>query len=205
MIARLSLQNERIQAVALGSTRGPEPVYELQRAVGALVLAEDMPAGAAADLAVLMEKLRRARIDHIGVVTGRSSAAVRGALQHFDAKIGQNHAYRAGGIVAFVSNGGFIDASSFDGFRQAVAVEFDTIYCYNLRGDQRTAGDMSRREGGKIERIVLGYRPAMNASRQQQQRAAMRHAGKPEAAVPIGVNRRPVRKVRRAHHDAFAA
>ncbi len=28
--------------------------------------------------------------------------------------------------------------------------EFDAVYCYNLRGNQRTAGELSRREGGKI-------------------------------------------------------
>ena len=55
-----------------------------------------------------------------------------------------------GGIVAFVTNGGFIDSNSFDGFRMAITEEFDAVYCYNLRGDQRTSGDMSRREGGKI-------------------------------------------------------
>ena len=55
-----------------------------------------------------------------------------------------------GGVVAFVTNGGCIDNKSFDGFRKAVAQEFDTIYCYNLRGDQRTAGEKSRQEGGKI-------------------------------------------------------
>ena len=55
-----------------------------------------------------------------------------------------------GGIVAFVTNSGFIDSNSFDGFRKAVADEFDLIYCFNLRGDQRTQGDISRREGGKI-------------------------------------------------------
>ena len=55
-----------------------------------------------------------------------------------------------GGIVAFVINGGFIDSNSFDGFRKAILKEFDVIYCYNLRGNQRTAGEMSRQEGGKI-------------------------------------------------------
>ena len=44
-----------------------------------------------------------------------------------------------GGIVAFVTNGGFIDSNAFDGFRKAVAEEFHAIYCFNLRGDQRTA------------------------------------------------------------------
>ena len=55
-----------------------------------------------------------------------------------------------GGIVAFVTNGGFIDSNAFDGFRKAVAEEFHAVYCFNLRGDQRTAGEKSRQEGGKV-------------------------------------------------------
>ena len=55
-----------------------------------------------------------------------------------------------GGIVAFVTNGGFIDSNAFDGFRKTVAEEFHTIYCFNLRGNQRTAGETSKREGGKV-------------------------------------------------------
>ena len=55
-----------------------------------------------------------------------------------------------GGIIAFVLNGGFIDSKSADGFRKTIAKEFHSIYCYNLRGDQRTSGEKSRREGGKL-------------------------------------------------------
>lgn len=55
-----------------------------------------------------------------------------------------------GGVLAFVSNGGFIDGTSFDGFRKALVAEFHHVYVYNLRGNQRTAGDQSRREGGKV-------------------------------------------------------
>ncbi len=54
------------------------------------------------------------------------------------------------GIVAFVSNGGYIDGNTADGLRKSLVEEFDTIYCYNLRGNQRTAGELSRKEGGKI-------------------------------------------------------
>lgn len=54
------------------------------------------------------------------------------------------------GIVAFVSNGGYIDGNTADGLRHALTQEFDAIYCYNLRGNQRTAGEQSRKEGGKI-------------------------------------------------------
>ena len=55
-----------------------------------------------------------------------------------------------GGIVAFVTNGGFIDSNSFDGFRKAVADEFDVIYCYNMRGNARTSGERRRAEGGGL-------------------------------------------------------
>ena len=55
-----------------------------------------------------------------------------------------------GGIVALVTNGGFIESNAFDGFRKAIAGEFHSVYCYNLRGDQRTSGEKSRQEAGKI-------------------------------------------------------
>jgi len=54
------------------------------------------------------------------------------------------------GIIGFVSNGGFIDDNTADGFRKSLANEFTSIYIFNLRGNQRTAGELSRREGGKI-------------------------------------------------------
>ncbi len=54
------------------------------------------------------------------------------------------------GIVAFVSNGAWLDNNSFDGFRKSIEQEFAEIYVFNLRGNQRTSGELSRREGGKI-------------------------------------------------------
>lgn len=55
------------------------------------------------------------------------------------------------GIIGFVVNGGFIDATSADGFRKCVAKEFAHIYVLNLRGDIR--GQMQKKkegEGGNI-------------------------------------------------------
>ena len=54
------------------------------------------------------------------------------------------------GVIGFVTNGSFLDSNSLDGFRQALLEEFNSIYCFNLRGDQRTKGELSRKEGGKI-------------------------------------------------------
>ena len=55
-----------------------------------------------------------------------------------------------GGVVGFVTNSGFLDGKSSDGFRKVLAKEFHNIYVYDLRGNQRTSGETSRREGGKV-------------------------------------------------------
>ncbi|HQB65934.1 MAG TPA: hypothetical protein PK616_08580, partial [Fibrobacteraceae bacterium] len=55
-----------------------------------------------------------------------------------------------GGIIAFVSNGSWLDGNSTDGFRKAIEKEFSSIWVFNLRGNQRTSGELSRKEGGKI-------------------------------------------------------
>ncbi|MBV7295420.1 DEAD/DEAH box helicase [Corynebacterium sp. TAE3-ERU12] len=54
------------------------------------------------------------------------------------------------GVVAFVSNGGWIDGNTADGVRLSFAEDFSDIYVFNLRGNQRTAGELSRKEGGKV-------------------------------------------------------
>ncbi|MBY6678338.1 DEAD/DEAH box helicase [Rhodococcus sp. BP-332] len=54
------------------------------------------------------------------------------------------------GIVAFVSNGGWIDGNTAAGVRLSFADEYAKLYVYNLRGNQRTSGELSRREGGKV-------------------------------------------------------
>ena len=54
------------------------------------------------------------------------------------------------GIIGFVTNAGFVEANTADGLRKCLAEEFSNIYIFHLRGNQRTSGDLSRREGGKI-------------------------------------------------------
>lgn len=55
-----------------------------------------------------------------------------------------------GGVIGFVSNGSWIDGNSQDGMRKSLEEEFTSIYVFNLRGNQRTSGELSRREGGKV-------------------------------------------------------
>lgn len=54
------------------------------------------------------------------------------------------------GIVCFVSNAGWLRGASANGFRRCLVDEFDDIYVFDLRGNQRTQGEESRREGGKV-------------------------------------------------------
>jgi predicted helicase len=54
------------------------------------------------------------------------------------------------GIIGFVTNAGFVDAKTADGLRKCLSEEFSNIYVFHLRGNQRTSGELSRREGGKI-------------------------------------------------------
>jgi len=117
MIARLSLQSERIDAVALGSVRGAEPVFELQRRVGALVLATGespckdcdrmlRPAGRGrAAVAQITEKVLRSRIDHIRLVTGRRAAEVRAATRPLGVKAIHDRSHQSGGAVTALKAG----------------------------------------------------------------------------------------------------
>jgi predicted helicase len=54
------------------------------------------------------------------------------------------------GIIGFVINGGWIEGKAADGLRRCLADEFTTLHVFHLRGDQRTSGELSKREGGKI-------------------------------------------------------
>lgn len=57
---------------------------------------------------------------------------------------------RHGGILCYISNGGWLDSNAGAGFRRSLQAEFDEIYVFNLRGNQNTQGEVSRREGGKL-------------------------------------------------------
>lgn len=54
------------------------------------------------------------------------------------------------GVIGFVTNAGFLETNTADGLRKCLANEFSNIYVFHLRGNQRTSGELSRKEGGKI-------------------------------------------------------
>jgi predicted helicase len=52
------------------------------------------------------------------------------------------------GVIAYVTNGGWLDSNTADGMRKSLVDEFSSIYVFNLRGNQRDAN--WRAEGGKV-------------------------------------------------------
>ncbi|WP_339471719.1 DEAD/DEAH box helicase [Pseudomonas sp. EL_65y_Pfl1_R83] len=54
------------------------------------------------------------------------------------------------GVIGFVTNAGFVEANTADGLRKCLVDEFSSLYVFHLRGNQRTSGETSRKEGGKI-------------------------------------------------------
>ena len=55
-----------------------------------------------------------------------------------------------GGVIGFVHNASIVNERSISGLRKSLVKEFDSIYCFNLRGNQRTKGELSKKEGGKV-------------------------------------------------------
>lgn len=61
------------------------------------------------------------------------------------------------GILAFITNGLYIDNATMRGFRQSLMGEYDSIYCFNLRGAIRgRVRDAVKKEGQNVFNIMTG-------------------------------------------------
>ncbi|ATA56183.1 damage-inducible protein [Variovorax boronicumulans] len=82
----------------------------------------------------------------------RSSATLKNALYDSYVRAIRWASDRIGnsGVIGFVTNASFLETGSFDGLRQCLSDDFSSIYVFHLRGNQRTSGELSRKEGGKI-------------------------------------------------------
>jgi predicted helicase len=63
----------------------------------------------------------------------------------------------SGGIIAFITNGIWLDNRSMDGFRKCIEDEFSSIYAFNLRGGIKgKSGENAKREGKNVFDIMTG-------------------------------------------------
>ena len=54
------------------------------------------------------------------------------------------------GIMAYITNAGWVDGSAMNGLRKCLAEEYGSLYVFHLRGNLRTTGENSKKEGGNI-------------------------------------------------------
>jgi predicted helicase len=64
---------------------------------------------------------------------------------------------KEGGVVAFVTNSGWIDKLAYDGFRKSLENEYSDIYVFDLKGAVRgKSGEVAKREGQNVFDIMTG-------------------------------------------------
>ena len=80
---------------------------------------------------------------HIGRIGSLYDSYIR-SIRWASDRIGES------GIIGLVTNAGFLRSKAGAGMRACLFKEFNEVWCFDLRGDQRTKGEISRREGGKI-------------------------------------------------------
>ncbi|PHR17757.1 MAG: damage-inducible protein [Sphingopyxis sp.] len=54
------------------------------------------------------------------------------------------------GVIGFVTNAGFVEASTADGLRKCLLDEFSSLYVLHLRGNARTSGETRRKEKDNV-------------------------------------------------------
>jgi molybdenum cofactor cytidylyltransferase len=117
LIARLILRSPRVTAVALGSTRSSDPVSEVQRTVGAVVLAAGMSrrmgemkvllpwSDGRTILEHILHQLALARVEPVVVVTGNHADEVRAAAERSGALTVHNPEYETAEMLSSLQVG----------------------------------------------------------------------------------------------------
>lgn len=117
LIAQFILRSSRIHGVALGAVRGSEPVYEVQKHIGAIVLAGGMSrrmgqakvllpwTGRKTIIEHIIEQLALARVPQITVVTGHRAGEVRQVVSRVGADVVHNEHYSTGEMLSSLKAG----------------------------------------------------------------------------------------------------
>lgn len=117
LIAKLALKSPRLHGVALGSVRASDPIHELQRSVGAIVLAAGQSSRMGQPKVLLpwtdnntiieqiVHQLIKTRIDPINVVTGYYAADVKRTLKPLGVKLVHNRAHKTGEMLSSLKAG----------------------------------------------------------------------------------------------------
>jgi molybdenum cofactor cytidylyltransferase len=118
LIAQLMLRSTRVRGVAIGEVKNTsgDPVHEVRRRIGAIVLAGGlssrmgqlkvlMPWDGRPVISAILERLNNARLDDIVVVTGHAAAQVRIAAGREGVRCVHNPDYRNGEMLSSLQAG----------------------------------------------------------------------------------------------------
>src|SRR5207248_216683 len=83
------------------------------------------------------------------------------------------------GVLAFITNRSFIESRTFDGFRKAVAQEFNEIYVVDLGGDVRANTKLSGTKHN-VFGIQTGVAISFFVKRHKQKGCKIFYARRPE-------------------------
>ena len=87
------------------------------------------------------------------------------------------------GIVAFVSNNGWLDGNTADGVRLSLAEDFTDLYVFNFRGNSRMAGEQAKKEGGNIFDIRVGVAVFIGVKDPNQSGFTLHYAQTPDYQI----------------------
>jgi len=111
LIAKLVLKSPRLQGVALGSVRASNPICEVQRPIGAIILADNKLCGleqpemlqpwtkSKTVIEHIVERLIRSRLEQIVVVAGYYADEIKRLLKPLGIKVMYNRAYKTGNLL----------------------------------------------------------------------------------------------------------
>jgi molybdenum cofactor cytidylyltransferase len=117
LIAQVILHSKRVHGVALGSARGINPVYEVQRHVGAVVLAAGLSSrmgqpkvlmpwiGNKTILEQILDQLLLARVPETRVVTGHRAGEVKRLAIRAGVETAHNDHYKTGEMLSSLKAG----------------------------------------------------------------------------------------------------
>ncbi len=116
LMARLILREPRVEAVALGAVQSDNPVDEVHRRIAAIVLAGGMSSRMGQSkvllpwdnrpiIRVIVDRLKRMRLDDVVVVTGHLAEKVEAALAEEPVQFVHNPDYRAGEMLSSLQAG----------------------------------------------------------------------------------------------------
>ena len=94
----------------------------------------------------LEQRIAETYVEQAGAITNKNSLydSYIKAFRWASDRVGEQ------GVIAFISNGGWLDAVAASGMRRCLQKEFSVVYVYHLKGNARTSGEQRQKEGGNV-------------------------------------------------------